>query len=348
MSLIDQSKYLLLEFNSIPVIEYGSSTMLDQTGEDALVLVPSVNDKGLLLPRNSYLSMSITSQYENFRTNFSVGFWLNSVYKQDIIVESQSLSVIMPVVSISSPFVSNNFYDFNNGIFCISEKCVFTNFNLMILTILKEDGEKIHFESEIYETGSFNHFIFSVNSISKKVSLYMNGVESILTKTEEEDISSPMGTSGSSELFINNSIFGSAFQYSRNTGIVDDLFLVNDNLDEVYKISKIISDGFASYLNEAAGIFSEFVFNAQLSFFQHTKVSPPITSIGLSTGDLVAGTQDGLVLKGDSGYWNKKYNLSKESDLKQLSVVYSGSVEGDAKIAPGIGLVLIKNGIIIK
>ena len=114
------------------------------------------------------------------------------------------------------------------------------------------------------------------------------------------------------------------------------------------QISKIISDGFASYLNEAAGIFSEFVFNAKLSFFQHTKVSPPITSIGLSTGDLVAGTQDGLVLKGDSGYWNKKYNLSKESDLKQLSVVYSGSVVGDAKIDPGIGLVLIKNGIIIK
>lgn len=352
MSKLQSEKYLLTEFNGFPIVEYGSMVNLSYYGDGSIDLLPGVFGTSLLMSKNGYFSLSFDSRYSNFRSEFTVGFWLNSVSRQDKIIGDNIYSSIMPVISIGRSVDQGDEFVLNNGLFCISEKCVFDKFNQLNFTLLGPDGRNHVFESELYECNIFNHFMFSVTAEGEdQIKLYINGVETVLTNVLDGVVPYILGTVGSFDFSINDSITGLKNQYDKNSGLIDDVFIVSQAIYENYKISKIISDGFASYIEETSGNIGEYIFEAKISFAQKTNISPPVTSIDSSSGDLIAGTQDGLVLKGDSGYWNKKYIISRESGLQDIKIVYaSQEAEPDAsdgKIDPGQGLVLIKNGIII-
>ena len=354
MSTLRPEEYLLVEFNNFPIVEYGSNTNLSYDGDGDIELLPGVHDKSLLMSKSGSFRLTADSRYSNFRKEFSVGFWLNSVSLSDKIIGENIYSAVMPLVSIGQATLLEGEYDLRAGLFCISEKCVFKNFNQLVFTILGSSGSKHEYESELYEAGIFNHFLLSVNSETKVIELYINGVESILTATVNGEVPVILGTPGSSDFLINHSIVGDQNNFERNSGLIDDLFVISQAVTENYKISKIISDGFASYIKETSGNISEYIFEAKISFSQKTNITPPVTAVDSTTGDIIAGTQDGLVLKGDSGYWNKKYVLSRSSDLNDLKISYayqsgSSSSSGfdDGKIDPGSGLVLINNGLII-
>jgi hypothetical protein len=261
----------------------------------------------------------------------------------------------MPIVSVGNSSVINQSYVLNDGLFLIYEKCVFSKYNKMYLVLMTAGGERVEFDSEIYETGLFNHFMFSVNPEIGEVKLYINGVESILSSSAAM-LPPFFGLPSLPELYINKNIEGDIRSLEKNKGVLDDLFIIADAINENYKISKIIADGFSTYINEISGNISERVFDAKISFFQDASISPPVSAVDISSGDIIAGTQDGVILKGDSGYWNKKYSLTSENALSDLTVVYlsqdeSGSNQessSDGQILSGQGLILIKNGIIIK
>ena len=354
MSKLRPEEYLLVEFDNFPIMEYGSMVNLSYDGDGDIELLPGVHGKSLLMSKSGSFRFATDSRYSNFRKEFSVGFWLNSVSLQDKIIGENIYSAVMPLVSIGQSNIAAGQYQFNSGLFCISEKCVFKNFNQLIFTLLGPDGHRHEYESELYETGVFNHFLLSVNSETEVIKLYMNGVESILTATYQGDLPFILGTPGSYNFLVNHSIVGDQNNFERNSGLIDDLFVMSQGINENYKISKIISDGFASYIEETSGNVSEYIFEAKISFSQKTNITPPVTAVDSTTGDIIAGTQDGLVLKGDSGYWNKRYILSRSSDLNDLKISYayqsgssSSSASDDGKIDPGNGLILIKNGLII-
>ena len=355
MSTLSIEKYLHFNFDQFPILETGTLDNLIFNGNGGVDLVPGIFGTGLLFNDSGYFSIPISSvRYNNFRSEFSVGFWLSSVSLPDKIYEDMAIVSTMPVLSMGDSVLLNNSYVLSSGLFMIYEKSVFANYNKMYLVIITSGEERIEFESEIYETGVFNHFIFSINSEIGQVKLYINGVESVLS-SNAATVPSYLGLPSSPELYINKNIEGLNISLEKNRGVIDDLFIISDAINENYKISKIIADGFHAYVQEVSGNISERVFDAKLSFLQDTSVSPPITAVEISSGDIIAGTQDGIVLKGDSGYWNKKYSLTNQNTLRDLNIIYStqnssGSNEdfaNDGKIISGEGLVLFKNGIVI-
>ena len=355
MSTLSIEKYLHFNFDQFPVVETGTLDNLIFNGNGSVDIVPGVFSSGLLLNDDGYFSMPISSvRYQNLRSEFSIGFWLNSVSLSDKIYDDVVIVPSMPILSVGNATLLNGSYVFSDGLFMLYEKSVFTNYNKMYLIIMTSGGEKLEFESEIYETGIFNHFMFSVNSETSQIKLYINGVESILSSNTAV-LPPSFGLSSVPELYINKNIEGDNRSLEKNKGVIDDLFIIADAIIENYKISKIIADGFSSYIAEVSGNISERVFDAKISFLQKTSVAPPISAVDMSSGDIVAGTQDGVVLKGDSGYWNKKYSLTNQQSLSDFTVVYStqnssGSNENsanDGKIISGEGLILFKNGIII-
>lgn len=357
MSKLTPDEYLLLEFNSLPIFEYGSNDNLLYEGDGEIELVPSVQKYGLLLPKTGYFYIPLnTNKLENIKTGFNLGFWLNSVSLQDTLLNGSSYSAHMPLVSIGRSYDSGLEYEMDQGLLCVSEKCMFNGYNQLIINIVEPSGSRYEFSSELYETGVFNHFLLSINTESDYIKFYINGVETVLTLGQGGNIPYLIGTSGSHNLYINDSIIGEKIGYKKNSGIIDDLFICQFNIDEDYKMAKIISDGFSSYLEENSGNILDYIFDAKINFLQKTNISPAVTAIDSLRGDVIAGTQDGMILKGDSGYWNKKFSLTNESGLEDIEISYayqagsgssSTSESLDGKIEAGQGLVLIKNGIII-
>lgn len=355
MSTLSTEKYLHFNFDQFPIVETGTLDNLIFNGNGSVDIVPAVFRSGLLLNNVGYFSMPMSSvRYENFRSEFSVGFWLYSVSLSDKIYDDVAIVSSMPVLSVGNSSLLDGSYVMSDGLFMLHEKSVFANYNKMYLIMMTPGGEKIEFESEIYETGVFNHFMFSVNPEIGQIKLYINGVESILS-SDTAIIPPYFGLTSVPDLYINKNIEGDSRSLEKNKGIIDDMFIVADAIVENYKISKIIADGFSSYISEVSGNISERVFDAKISFLQKTSIAPPISAVDISSGDIVAGTQDGVVLKGDSGYWNKKYSLTNQQSLSDFTVIYStqnnsGSNENstnDGKIISGEGLILFKNGIII-
>ncbi len=356
MSTLSIEKYIHFSFDQFPVIETGSLEVVSFNGSGSTDLLPAVFGSGILMSDSGYMSLPISyTRYQNIKSEFSVGFWLNSISLSDKIFEDVAIVTAMPIVSIGNASVINQSYVLSDGLFLIYEKCVFSKYNKMYFVLMSSGGERIEFDSEIYETGSFNHFMFSVNSEIGEVKLYINGVESILSSNAAV-LPPSFGLSSIPEIYINKNIEGDVRSLEKNKGVLDDLFIISDAIRENYKISKIIADGFSAYINEVSGNISERVFDAKISLFQDASISPSISAVDISSGDIIAGTQDGIILKGDSGYWNKKYSLTSENSLNDLTVVYSSQNESgsneessnDGKIISGQGLVLIKNGIIIK
>jgi hypothetical protein len=355
MSKLTPENYILFEFNSVPLLEYGTNSYIVVEGDGDIALVPGPHKFGLLLAKNVNFNIPYGNRFNNIRKGFSLGFWMNSVSMSDKIIDGSVYSTTMPLVSLGRTYDNGQEYEMNSGAFCLYEKCLFKNYNQLCIALIGPNGDKHEFESELYETGVFNHFLLLVDTDIDSIKLYINGVETILSSTYEGFVPPLIGTTGSHYLYLNNGVLGNKISYEKNTGIIDDFFIGPSSIHESHKIAKIISDGFGSYIEETSGNISEYVFDAKITFAQKTKISPPITAIDTLSGDIIAGTQDGLVLKGDSGYWNKKYVLSNKADLSDLQISYAYQSEDnedsgnsmDGKIIVGQGLVLIKNGIII-
>ena len=349
---IDQ--YLHLSFDEMPLVESGSLEYVNVNTDYPINLVPGKFSNAVVLPKEGYLSFPLGgSRYQNFKNNVTFGFWLNSISFPKIKINGIEKDVLLPLFDISDSFPSNNIFEYTGGLIVVNEKCLFDGFNQIIVNLIGGSGNMHSFESEIFPTGVFNHFMISVNMEIDEIKIFINGVESILSSTDGLGLPVILGTDGDFSLNINKSVVGSLDQMEKNVGIIDDFFIINEYINQNYLIRKILSYGFSSSLSDISSSLNEFNFNADISFLQNININPPVTSIEEFNSDVIAGTQDGLLLRGSSLFWNKKINLSSSDSLEDIRIIKTNSSSGaqgaanDGTIIPGLGIRLINNGIII-
>jgi hypothetical protein len=355
MSIKNPDQYLNFNFEQIPLIESGTSEIMSVNGEDFPFLVNSPMGRGLKLSSGYYCSYGLNARYNNFRNNVSFGFWLYSNSIKNVDINGTSYEPKIPVFDISNSYVSGNNFIFNGGLVIVYEKCIFTDYNQLNIIVIGSDGVKYSFESEVYLTGIFNHFIISINMEINEIKMFINGVETILTALGP-GLPTYIGTNGSFDLNINKNINGSINGYIKNEGIVDDFFIIDEYIIENYLIRKIISNGFMNSLNDITASFNEFKFEASISFVQDFVIQPNLTSVDPFNADIVGGTQDGYLLRGQNAFWNKTYNFASVSSLEEIKIKYISidddptgfaSDPNDGKIVPGKGIFLNKHGIVI-
>lgn len=354
MSKKTADQYLHIGFDEVPLFESGSLDYLSINTDYPINLIPGKFGNAIIMPKEGYLSFPIgRSRYVNFKNNVTFGFWLNSVSFPKLNIEGLEKEVLLPVFDISDSYPSVGSFDYSGGLIVVNEKCLFDGFNQLIINLIGISGSMHSFESEIFPTGTFNHFIISINMEIDEIKLYINGVETILSSVDGLGLPVRLGTDGSFNLNINKNIVGSLSQIEKNVGIIDDFFIIDEYINQNYLIRKILSYGFMSSINDISSSLSEFNFNADISFLQNVDISPPVTSVDEFNSDIIAGTQDGLILRGASLFWNKKINLSSDSSLGDIKFIKTGvsnsstSSSNDGVVIPGVGIKLINNGIVI-
>jgi len=355
MSRKNTDQYLNFNFEQVPIVESGTNELMTINGEDSPYLVNGPMGRALKLSEGYYCSYSIGARYNNFKNNVSFGFWLYSNSIRNIEANGGSYQPKMPIFDISNAYVSGNAFLCNGGLIIVYEKCIFNDYNQINLVIIGSDGDSYSFESEVYQTGIFNHFIISINMEINEIKMFINGVETILTSSGS-GLPSYMGTSGSFDLNINKNIIGDVNGYIKNKGVIDDFFIIDEYIIENYLIRKIISNGFMASLNDITASFSEFKFEASISFVQDATIQPNMTSTDSFNAEVIGGTQDGYLLRGQNAFWNKTYNFASLNSLEEIKIKYIAidddpltfSAEADdGKIVPGKGIFLNKHGIVI-
>jgi hypothetical protein len=354
MSKKTADQYLHLSFDEIPLVESGSLAYVNVNTDYPINLVPGKFINAIVMPVEGYLSLPLGGvRYQNFKNNVTFGFWLRSVSLPKIKSNGIEKDALLPLFDISDSNPNNGVFQYNGGIIVVNERCLFDGFNQMIVSLIGSDGLIHSFESEIFQTGKFNHFMIAINMEIDEIKIFINGVEGILSSVDGLGLPNSLGTDGSFNLNINRSVVGSLDQLEKNVGIMDDFFIIDEYISQNYLIKKILSYGFMSSLNDVSSSLSEFNFNADISFLQNIDISPPVTAIDEFNSDVIAGTHDGYLLRGSSLFWNKKINLSSVNSLSDIKIVKTKSsngaqgVSGDGEILPGLGIRLINNGIII-
>lgn len=353
MSFKNINEYLHFDFDDFPVLETGSSEDIVVVGDSPISLVPGKFKNGIQLISDNFYTFPVGSRYESFKFNVTFGFWLYSVSKRSKVLDGSSISASMPVFDISNTSVNGLNFNVNGGMILVYEKCVFDNFNQLQICLVGSDGSTYEFESELFETGRFNNFIIAINMEIDEIKLFINGVETVISSINGAGLPGSLGTNGSFNLNINKNIIGETVEFEKNSGILDDLFIINEYVTENYLIKKIISNGFKKSINDISSSFNEFNFNAKISFNQEIKINPPVTCLDVFNTDIIAGTQDGLLLKGESNFWNKKINLGSTRSLNDIKIFKvaidssSSSSNLDGHLIEGKGIRLVKNGIII-
>ena len=358
MSRKNTDQYLHFNFDELPLRESGKNELILVNGEESIFLVNGAIERAIKLSDGYYCSYSLGARYNNIKINLSVGFWLysNSIPERNI--NGVSFQTKMPVIDITNAYISGNSFSVPGGILLIYEKCVFSEYNQMIVNVIGSNGSIYTYESEVYQTGIFNHFIISINMEINEIKMFINGVETILSAVSGS-LPTYIGTSGSFDININKNIIGSIDEFEKNSGVIDDLFVIDEYIIENYIIKKIITNGFADSLNDITASFSEFKFEASLSFLQEFSSQPAISAMEPFNSDVIGCTQDGYLLRGQNSFWNKVYNFASISANEDISIKIIGiDTEPtepsqyrydlkDGTIIPGQGIFLNKNGIII-
>lgn len=358
MSRKNTDQYLHFGFDELPLRESGTNELILINGEESPFLTSGPIERAIKLGDGYFCSYPLGPRYNNIKINLSVGFWLysNSIAERN--VDGVNTPIKMPVFDITNAYVSGNTFSIPGGILLVYEKCVFDEYNQMIINLIDSSGIVHSFESEVYPTAVFNHFIISINMEINEIKMFINGVETILNSVSGT-FPTYIGTNGSFDININKNIIGSINEFEKNSGIIDDLFVIDEYIIENYIIKKIITKGFKDSLNDITASFNEFRFEASLSFLQEVASQPTISAIEPFNSDVIGGTQDGFLIRGQNSFWNKVYNFASISSNEDISIKIIG-IDGeptepsqykydlkDGTIIPGKGIYLNKNGIII-
>lgn len=358
MSRKNTDQYLHFGFDELPLRESGTNELVLINGEEVPFLASGPIDRAIKLGDGYYCSYPLGSRYNNIKINLSVGFWLysNSISGRNI--NGTDIPVKMPVFDITNAYVSGTNFSVPGGILLVYEKCVFDEYNQMIINLIDSSGAVHSFESEVYPTSVFNHFIISINMEINEIKMFTNGVETILNAISGT-FPNYIGTNGSFDININKNIIGSVNEFEKNSGIIDDFFIIDEYIIENYIIKKIITNGFKDSLSDITASFNEFKFEASLSFLQEFTSQPAMSAIEPFNSDVIGVTQDGFIVRGQNSFWNKVYNFASISSNEDISIKIIG-IEGeitepsqykydlkDGTIIPGKGIFLNKNGIII-
>jgi len=296
---------LLLRFNSTSLLEEVSQTNMFVYGDDSNVLV---SNSGYLMQDDQYLlgeGVSSNGYNLNITNAMTIGFWLYPVNSGIAINE-----ITGATSSIEKPLF--DFIDIGSGSNSVLKITEHTSENGNNYLKINIDRGTYIASSEEYASAQWHYFwiVYSASTLS----IVVDGIAHVLQNVSG---SIPSSINGSNlDLYINHNMDGYAWNIAKNTGLVDDIFILNiANLNE-QDIQTVINDGVKFVVDDN---FTTTDINKQSIYFN----DPETITIGSLIDDMnyiFVGRNDGKIMRGSPLLWEVRRVFSNSDEIEDVGL----------------------------
>jgi len=293
----------LLRFDDNPngIAEEVSNTRMETLGTD---VVASVSNSGYILQEDQYLfgsGVSGNGFSTSMTTEYTVGFWVYST-SVGVAVDSNTGNLL----SIERPLL--NFVDGTSAEDSIIEITEHTepsgNSSLRIL----ERGGYYTF-SEEYTSDRWHHFWITRNN--SEIRIFIDGVESSLINPTGDLLEQvAAGLNANLYTYINHSLDGYGTAVSKNSGMIDDIFLLNVENTSQSDIQKVINDGVKYVVDDVYNGFDV----VKTDFYS---IDPDTITVNSMIDDLsyvFVGRNDGKIMRGSPLLWETRRTFANSEE----------------------------------
>lgn len=297
---------LLVRFSSSTVSDLVSGSVFSAVGEDVNIDILSDGD-GYIMKNDQYLfSDGISASVSD---SFTFGFWLYPHCHG--FVENPSSGEPSDITMPLFDFLSGS-----NSVIKMFETTDEDCLNFLTLYL----GNDFYIETSKYSTSIWHYFYICYDGSEIKV--YIDGVEDSLSSYG----SIPSSIDGYSlDFYINNNLSGYSYNAAKNLGYVDDIFLLNDFVDDISNIKKIINNGILYSVDDEYNSINVDCFG----LFMNDPETITVTSSVDDVSYIYIGRNDGKILRGSPLFWENRRIFSNNDENNIFSL------NGDDSISDG-------------
>ena len=294
---------LMLKFDTTSLYEGVSNTYLTVYGSDTEPEILA-RGSGYVMKNDQYLSgsgIADTGYPLGISNSFTMGLWLYPVNIGLVTNEitGDAESIIMPVLSV----VDNN----SNVVFKIEEHTLENNKNALDFSL----GSSYSALTEEYDAEQWHHFWIVYDGSS--VLIYIDGKLSSI----QEDGSIPASVGGAvCDVFINHSIAGYDYNIAKNTGYLDDIFILNTANSTTSNIQRVINQGIDYFVNSTLDEIEE---DGYALYFNDPSTITVTSSID-DMSYIYIGLNNGKIMRGSPLMWETRRNFSDQRETGFLGL----------------------------
>lgn len=276
-------------------------------------------EKAWQMATNSYVRFTMSDP----TTGLSIGFWLKPSNPGMIAGPGGTTeSAIMPLLSKCVLTTVGTTTTASNICFLVYEKTNDDDTNVLVLEL--KSGYKLI--SSAYSANYYHHFWITYNG--SIVKLYIDGGEDT-GATATGSVPATISATGQ-PLYINYLCPGSDYNIVRNTGVLDDLLILNASVSSIGSIVKAANMG-AAYIADQS-INTEDEINQALVFDDPSTTQ--INGLFANRGNVYVARSDGKLLKGVRSVWESRHDFYNEKEINYLDIQSRGDTS--ASISNGI------------
>ncbi len=299
---------LLLRFTSSSLYEEVSQSTMDTVGGSTPQIL---SGGGYVMETDQYLiGTGDGSGYLTSISNaFTLGFWLYSV-NPGMATDSSSgdaVSISMPVLNF------NEIGSAEGAIIEITENTTAAGENN--LTVSLNDGG-YSASSEDYAPLNWHHFWIIYNGTT--LAIYVDGIQHVLQNVAGVFPSTINGSM--SDLYINHSLSGYAYNVAKNYGYISDIFLMNIDSGSSSNMQRVINNGVEYFVDD------DYInLNIEKSSIYFNDPDTIIVTSSIDDMSYVyLGRNDGKILRGSPLCWENSRAFAENGEVELL-----GLEEGD-------------------
>lgn len=304
--LVRDDVELLMLFDTKPIKNELTGIKYDPSENINYDIVDGVIGNGMKLQPDVNFSIPLTINNKFF----TIAFWLQSSYIQPSVNSATGLSNYNRIAL----FDKSDFYfdsslgytNTQNGTFVIYEESRENNKNVLRITLVSSDAREVTVETPEYDTGMFHHFWISYLGDANILQVFIDGKIVELLSEDGSQIPKSLFASETAKFHINKSALGYRSLLKNNSGVIDDLIIINNYIVDENIVSKVINNGAYYYVDESVYFRDE----SHMMFAYDDPTNLGVVAVAADKTNVYLGRTDGVVMKGDQTIWQVKKDYS--------------------------------------
>lgn len=298
------------KFESLPFIEEVSLEVLNNEGTQAPVLEIGAFGNGCRFRPQSRFSFPL--ELLNNRS-LTIGFWLKPNNILPTVSSSTGLLVYYRTALIDKAeyeySAGSGLVTISNGTFSIYEECRDNNKNILKIHLFGSDDNEVVLSTSDYECDKMHHFWIVYDGSLGQVKVFIDGVPRDVT-VEEGEIPSTIRMSIGTYFNFNKSAVGYNALLRTNTGLIDEVVLINDAIIDQETIGRHINFGTEFAVDETLRwrqeVYQIFGFDDPTALH--------IGDIYSNGSNIYAGRSDGKLFKGSRLMWEVRRDFANNEE----------------------------------
>ena len=267
---------------------------------------------------------------------FTIGFWLRPTYP------GLAVSTAPAITPLKQALITEANFSYNSGTqvttaspatFMIWETCTVSGAKTLTVNV---NGTSLSATavSGTYLPNVWHYFWIVYDGTVPRLRIYVDGT---LSATVSGGSVPSTLIASSAQFAINDQVIGNGYEVTRNTGLLDEVFVMNTALDDTTSISRAANLGAEYVLDSSLTAYTETYGGAVMNDPQTIQVAGAASD----NTDIYLGRSDGKLLRGYRALWQSRRTWASPNETQLVVDQY-----GTGNVAAPNGL--LRTGVMIR